>query len=297
MGGSVARKKGLGEDPIITVKLRKGLADRQRLPLAHVLTVLEEFRLMIAETGRKIQAERGMENPTGDFGLEIIAGEHGALLKKGSVQAPLAITNNVQTGILAAQEICRVLATLEREDGVPDPNQEFDRAILRRVARVARVQRQDKLELQVSVKRPGFSAPMVATFGTAGMSSIRALQSPTFEVEGMSLYGKLVELVDRDESDEDGKGFWGELRRETGECWRVQFKPSDTDKVTPLFRKQVMVTGKAVYYRVATPKIIADSITQDTDRDYESAFDELFGCYKEVYNTDTKTLLKQLRED
>ena len=290
-------KKKIEKDPVITLRLHGGLADRQRLPLAHVLTVLEEFRQMVADVGRKIQREHGMSNPTGDFGLEILAGEDGSLLKPGSVQAPLAITNNSKIGVLAALEICRVFDVLESDNGFPDQNQEFDRSLLRRVARLAKIQRADKLELEVSLQRPGIAEPMKATFGNAGISSVKAMQTPTFEVEGLTLYGKLVELVDRDQSEEDGKGFWGELRRETGEAWRVQFRSGFTDKATLLFRKQVVVTGRAVYYRIATPKIIADDITQDTERDYEAAFDELFGCYKERFDTNIGVLLKRIREE
>jgi hypothetical protein len=45
----------------------------------------------------------------------------------------------------------------------------------------------------------------------------------------------------------------------------------------------VVVTGKAVHYRIATPKIIADTIAADAERDYETAFDEVFGCYNLGY--------------
>jgi hypothetical protein len=191
----------------------------------------------------------------------------------------------------------RIFGLLEQEEGVPDPNAPLDKDVMRRVSRVARIQRTDRLELEVSVHRPGFAAPMTATFGAAGLASVKALQSPTFEVEGTTIYGKLVELIDRDQADEDGRWFWGELRRESGESWRVQFRPADIDKVTPLFRKQVAVAGKAVYYRVANPKIVADSIAPDADRDYEVAFDELYGCYRDAFGTDTKSLLKRLREE
>jgi hypothetical protein len=102
----------------------------------------------------------------------------------------------------------------------------------------------------------------------------------------------LVELLDRDPSEEDGKGFWGELRKDDGEAWRIQFKPSDVDEVTRLFRKQVMVTGKAIYYRVATHKLVAESIAADIERDYEAAFDELNGCYKDAFSPE---LLRAVR--
>jgi hypothetical protein len=285
------------DDALVTVKLQKGLADRKRLPLADVLGVLEEFRQMVAEAGRRIQRERGMANANGDFGLELVAGETGNLFKPGSVQAPLAITNNPTIGIIAVQEVVSALNDLEADEGVPEPNRRYDRMMLRRISRLARIQKRDHMELQISLNRPGIEVPITATFGTSGMASLMALQSPTLEVQGMSVYGKLIELVDHDESNEDGKGFWGELRRDTGEPWRVQFKSADSELVTGMFRKQVVVTGRAVYYNVTRPKIVAESISLDTDRDYEAAFDEIFGSYKDVFNADLETLLKRNRED
>ncbi len=285
------------EDTLITVKLQKGLADRKRLPLADVLGVLEEFRQMVAEAGRRIQRERGMANINGDFGLELVAGDAGNLFKPGSVQAPLAITINPTIGVLAVQEVVSALNSLEADEGVPEPNRQYDRLMLRRISRLATIQKRDHMELQVSLSRPGIDIPITATFGTSGMASLMALQSPTLEVQGMSVYGKLIELADHDASDEDGKGFWGELRRDTGEPWRVQFKSADSDLATTMFRKQVVVTGRAVYYNVTRPKIVADTIALDTDRDYEAAFDEIFGSYKGVFNANLNTLIKRNRED
>jgi hypothetical protein len=285
------------EDTIVNVKLQKGLADRQRLPLADVLGVLEEFRLMVAEAGRRLQRERGVPNPTGDFGLEIVAGELGNLFKPGSVQAPLAITENVTTGILAVQEVVAMLNTLEEDEGVPEPNRQYDRSMLRRVSRLARIQKRDRMELEISIIRPGVDIPLTATFGTSGMASLSALQTPTLEVQGVSMYGKLIELVDRDESDEDGKGFWGELRRDNGDPWRVQFRSSDIDLVTAMFRKQVVIVGRAVYYNVTRPKIVAETIALDADRDYEAGFDEIFGSSKSAFNADLDTLIRRNRED
>jgi hypothetical protein len=285
------------EDTIVNVKLQKGLADRQRLPLGDVLGVLEEFRLMVAEVGRRLQRERGVTNPTGDFGLEIVAGDLGNLFMPGSVQAPLAITENVTTGILAVQEVVAMLNTLEEDEGVPEPNRHYDRSMLRRVSRLARIQKRDRMELEVSIIRPGVDIPVTATFGTSGMASLSALQTPTLEVQGVSMYGKLIELVDRDESDEDGKGFWGELRRDNGEPWRVQFRSNDIDAVTAMFRKQVVIVGRAVYYNVTRPKIVAETITLDSDRDYEAGFDEIFGSSKNAFNADLETLIKRNRED
>lgn len=284
-------------DTIVMVKLQKGLADRQRLPLGDVLGVLEEFRQMVAEAGRRIQRERGMTKPTGDFGLELVAGDAGNLFKPGSVQAPLAMTSNVNTGILAVQEVVNLLNNLEEDEGVPEPNRRYDRPLLRRVARVARIQKRDRMELEISMSTPGVDVPVTATFGTSGMASLTALQTPTLEIQGMSMYGKLVELVDRDESDEDGKGFWGELRRDNGEPWRVQFRTGDSELVTTMFRKQVVVTGRAVYYNVTRPKIVVEIIALDSERDYEAAYDEIFGANKESFNADLNTLIRRNRED
>ena len=98
--------------PVFTIKLQKGLADRQRLPLADVIAVLEEVRQMIADMGREIQRDRGIEKPTGDFGLELLAGPRGILFKSGSVQAHVAITSNIDTGILAAQRVVTTVDSL-----------------------------------------------------------------------------------------------------------------------------------------------------------------------------------------
>jgi hypothetical protein len=98
------------DSPVFTIQLRKGLADRQRLPLADVVFILDEVRLMIVDIGREIQHELGIDKPTGDFGLELLAGPQGILFAPGSVQAHIAITSNIDTGILAAQ---RVVSTID----------------------------------------------------------------------------------------------------------------------------------------------------------------------------------------
>jgi len=285
------------DDPIITVRLTKGLAERNRLPLADVLIVLEELRQMFAIAGRRIQRERGIAHPTGDFGLEVIAENGASIFKKGSVEMPIAMTSNVPTGLLAAQDVFATLGALQMDEGVPEPNRVLDQGLLRRISRMARVQRRDRVQLELSITSPGFAAPIAATFGNAGIDSLKALQIPTFQVEGVSLFGKLVQLVDYDPEDEQEKGFWGELILSDGTPWRVQFKTADVATATPLFRKQVHVIGKAVYYRVRVPKIVAESIVADPERDYESAFDEIFGSYKNVFKADLATLLKRVDEE
>lgn len=285
------------DDPIITVRLTKGLAERNRLPLADVLSVLEELRQMFAIAGRRVQRARGMANPTGDFGLEVIAGEGASIFKKGSVEMPIVMTQNITTGLLAAQEVLSTLGALETDAGIPEPKRNLDQNLMRRISRIARVQRRDRTELEIRVEHPDFTAPIQVTFGNSGIETLKALQVPTFQVEGVSLFGKLIQLVTYDLEDNGEKGFWGELNLSDGDIWRVQFKPSDAERVTPLFSKQVHVIGKAVYYRVKTPKIVAESIVLDPDRDYETAFDEIFGSYKSVFNANFDTLMRRNNEE
>jgi hypothetical protein len=285
------------DDPIITVRLTKGLAERNRLPLGDVLSLLEELRQMFAVAGRRVQRARGMANPTGDFGLEVIAGDGASIFKKGSVEMPIVMTQNITAGLLAAQEVLSTLVALETEAGVPEPTRNLDQDLIRRISRIARVQRRDGTELEIRVEHRGSAAPITATFGSSGIETLKALQAPTFQVEGVSLFGKLVQLVDYAPEDDQEKGFWGELILSDGEVWRVQFKATDAQRVKPLFREQVHVTGKAVYYRVKTPKIVAESIVLDPDRDYEAAFDEIFGSYKNVFNADFDTLMRRNNEE
>ena len=284
-------------DPIFTVRLKKGLAERNRVPLSDLIAVLDELRLMISDIGKRLQRERGIANPSGDFGLKVIAGSDHNLFHKGSVEAPIAITMNSALGVLAAQEVLNTINALEAENGVPEPDRRMDQGILRRISRVAKIQRRDRMELEVRIQQPGVALLQKATFGSAGMDTLKALEKPTFRVEGVSLYGKLIQLRDHDLSDDTEKGFWGELIRADGEFWRVQFQSGDDEAIAKLFRQQVQVTGTAVYFRVASPKILVDSIALDPERDYEAAFDGMFGKYKGVFKSDLQSILKQMREE
>jgi hypothetical protein len=289
-------------DPIIFVKLQEGLADRHRLPLNHVIGVLEEIRQMVTEAGREIQRERGIERPTGDFGLELIADDDGIVFRQGSVEAAIAITSDVSDGFLAAQKIVNTVERLREERQKKTPTKEdFDHGIVRRLSRIARIQRTDRTRLAISV-RPAKSETLVpalpdysTVFDQVAIDQVRSLQAPTFSVDGMVIFGKLTELKDRDEEENSIRGFWGELKRENGEAWRIQFKAGDADAVTRLFRKQVTISGKAYYYRAHAPKLVATETKAEHERDYEAAFDELYGCDKNLYKSDLSTLLKEMR--
>jgi hypothetical protein len=273
-------RKNEFDAPVIRVKLQKGLADRQMLPLDHVLRVLEEVRQMVLDAGKEIQRGAGMEHPTAEFGLELLAGDKGIAFKGGSVEAQIAITSNTRDGLLAAQRIVHTVNALRAKQYIPET--EADRSIVRRLNRVAQIQQTDKTELQLAVAKPGTKKVQEAIFGEAAAAVAWSIQAPVFQMEDMVLYGKLYELRDRAADDEGNRGFFGELRRENGDVWRVVFKAKDVDRVASLFRKQVSIRGTAKYYRIAAPRLLAEEINPDQERDYEAAFDELYGCDAEV---------------
>ncbi|MGO9095739.1 MAG: hypothetical protein ACLQGV_10995 [Bryobacteraceae bacterium] len=287
------------EDPILTVKLQKGLADRKRLPLGHVLAVLDELRQLITAIGKEMQRDSGVLHPTGDFGLELVANLEDAVFQPSSVRADIAVTQDVRIGVLATQQVVKTVGLLDNDDfpGLRT-GETIDPRIIRHLNRIAKIQKSDRTELHLAFQLPDYERPMAARFGQAGMSAVRSLLAAAFTVEGATLYGKLYELSDHDPSDEDQAGrFWGELRRENGDVWRLEFRSGDVGQVAPMFRKQVVVTGNAVYFRVFTPKLVVEQIALDRDRDYVAAFDELFGTDRELYRTDLDTLLRQMRGD
>lgn len=284
----------VSDSPIFVVRLEKGLADRQRLPLQHVISVLEEVRQMISEAGRDVQREMGFERPTGDFGLELVAGQNGILFRPGSVQAHIAITQDIQAGLQAADRVVGLVQRLEKRE-VQEVDEPSEKQIVRRLNRIAKYQRIDKTELRLVVVRSATITTEPALFGDSAIETIRSLQTPVFEMEQTTIFGKLYELRDRDDEDEENsKGFWGELRRENGEVWRMQFGQND-ERAVPMFRKQVAATGTAKYYRIANPKLIVKDIDLDIERDYEAAFDELFGSEKKTLGTDSQALLREIR--
>jgi hypothetical protein len=186
----------------------------------------------------------------------LIAGEHGIAFKAGSVQANIAVTERPGTGFKVIQSVIDTIGLLDRED-FPEAtaDRQIDRRIIRRLGRIARIQRHDRTQMRLSVTRPNQLKPVTANFGPNAVAAVRSLQAPTFRVEGSILYGKLTELVDRTTiEDEEERGFWGELVADDGETWRILFRANDEEKATPLFRKQVKVIGTAVYYRIARPK-------------------------------------------
>jgi hypothetical protein len=293
-------------EAVLTITLQKGLADRNRLPLAHVIKVLQEVRGMLIDAGREILKERGVEEPKNDFGLELLA-EDGTAFHKGSVRSNIAITVDVEVGILAAQAVLETVRELDvalnqEFVGTPKRLEPTEARIVHRLERIAFINEIAKAEARFQVKVPKALMPdqamktirRPATFGAREAEAIRVYRLPDFVEENLLLYGRLFELKDPAEADEGVGFFWGELKRDNGEKWRIQFNDEDEGLVTPLFRHQVMVTGTAHYYQTRSPKLTANAgaIHADVDRDYEAAFDELFGCEKQAFNMPLDELLK-----
>jgi len=283
------------DNAVFTIVFRKGLAERNRLPIEHVIRTLQELDELIKEVGRQVQRERGKENPTGDFGVELLAGRTGLVFQKGSLKASAAITQDLDSAEIAVTRVMDTANLLQRKQPASiDPS---GAAIIRRFARLSGWQRRDKTELRLEWKKTG-QRLQSAMFGEAAIQTIESISGAEMIVEGLTLYGKLRELKDRTiEPEDEGKGFWGELLTDAGERWRILFANAALDKVLPLFRKQVVVTGDAKYFKAYNPRLDARSIEKDIDRDYVAAFDKYEGSdAKDFGGKSVEKLLKELRD-
>lgn len=283
------------DSAVFTIVFRKGLAERNRLPLEHVIRTLQELDELIKEVGRQVQRERGKENPTGDFGVELLAGRTGLVFQKGSLKASAAVTQDLDSAEIAVTRVMDTANLLQRKQPASiDPS---GAPIIRRFARLIGAQRKDRTELRLEWKKPG-QRLKAAKFGEAAIQTIESISAAEMTIEGLTLYGKLRELKDRTiEPDDEGKGFWGELLTDAGEHWRILFANAALEKVLPLFRKQVVVTGDAKYFRAYNPRLNAHNIEKDIDRDYVAAFDKYEGSdAKDFGNADVEELLRELRD-
>jgi hypothetical protein len=289
--------------PVFSVRFTDGLATRNRLPLDHVIRVLNEIKGMMEEVGRRVQRERGASEPDGDFGLELAAG-----FRRGSVRADILITRNVDVGAVVAQQILETVSRLGRQPLAKNkrkpvqqtpsdlPTRGFDPRVVTRLNNIGKVQEIDKTKMELSLRTNG-GRPNRAVFDKRSVQVVAELREPNFSVSGLTVYGKLRQLRDKyDDDEESAKAFFGELTADDGTVWRVEFKPRDVDRAAALFRKQVYVNGNATYYQALHPRIDALEFGPDEERDYETAFDELFGSSPELGRTDIHALLKELRE-
>jgi hypothetical protein len=283
--------------PVFTIRFTEGLADRHRLPLDHVIRVLNEVQGLIKDVGRRVQRERGDANPDGDFGLELLAG-----FRRGSVQADLVFTRNLAIAAVVGGQI---LETIRQLSSTPPRRgtkastkakaNTYDPRVVARLDNIGTVQKADRTKTVLSLRTGEIGKRATkAILDTKAVKAARALREPNFTLEDLTVYGKLRELRDKYDDDEDArKAFYGELLTDDGTVWRVEFKPRDGAEAAALFRKQVFVTGVATYYKALTPKIEAVRFGVDKHRDYEAAFDELFGSDPELSGIDLQTLLNE----
>jgi hypothetical protein len=284
---------------VFTIRFTEGLATRNRLPLDHVIRVLTEIKGMLESVGKQVQRARGVEDPTGDFGLELVSG-----FQKGSVKAALAITKDVEAGVIAAGQVLDTVSRLSakppRKSKTGDASAlvrgDYDPRVVSRLGNIGKVQEIDKTRVEMALRSNG-GRPQKAVFDRRTSQVITKLRQPNFAIDGITLYGKLKELTDNHDDDEEGKkAFYGELVGDDGNIWRIEFRPRDVERAALLFRKQVFITGNVTYYKARNPRITAQEFGPDEERNYEAAFDELFGANKEFANEDLDTLVRDLED-
>lgn len=287
--------------PIFSIRFTEGLAERNRLPLDHVIRVLTEIKGMLESVGKQVQRSRGSTEPTGDFGLELVGG-----FQKGSVKAALAITKDVEAGVIAAGYVLDTVTrlgtfkatrspTIVRADGLTTDS--YDPRLMTRLGSIGKVQEIDKTRVEMALKSNGGRAQK-AVFDRRTSKVLNKLREPNFAIEDVTIYGKLRELRDRAvEGQEDKKTFSGELVGDDGNTWRIDFRPGDAAKAAGLFRKQVYITGNVTYFKALNPRINARAFGLDEERDYLAAFDAMYGSIPELAKVDLDTLISELETD
>lgn len=280
------------EPAIFHIDFSKGKANRNRLPLAHVVEILQEFDLMIREVGKKIQRDNGVENPDGDFGIELLAGATGIAFAKGSFRTANAITKDVENGLLAVSHIIGTTGFVERKKSVSVD--EYGMPIVRRLSRVAEIQEQDQTEIRLKLAKQG-KVTDTALFTNRGIQAIKSLGEAELAIEAITVYGKLKKLADYSKDDEHTV-LGGTLIEDNGNEWRVRFLQTDLKKVQRLFTKQVVVSGDASYFRTRTPRLDAKTVDEDRERDFVAGYKRFRKDYRDVFgDRDTSDILKDIR--
>jgi len=278
---------------IFSVILDKGKAMRHRLPMTHVISTLRELDFMIRELGQKIQRDRGVQAPDGDFGIELLATSTGLVFRKGSVKAQAEITKDVDNGIETITQIIGTTNIVDAKKEVVSVD-EYGAPVVRRLAKIAPIQEQDETELKLQLAVQGKIVEK-SRFGKSGLENIRKLSAAEFQIESLTVYGKLRRLTDRSLTDEEDD-IWGELIEDNGNKWRMKFIPADLKKVRALFTRQVVVIGDAYYFKTTSPRLNVKDIQADKPRNYLAAFNAFGRKYKDVFGNRTpKEILDDIR--
>jgi len=280
------------EPAVFQIEFKKGKADRNRLPLAHVLATLQELDLMIREVGRKVQRDSGIENPDGDFGIELLAGSTGIAFSKGSVRASAAITRDVENGIQTVGRVIGTTAGIEKKQVASVD--EYGAPVVRRFAKIGEMQELDHTELGLKLAQKGTVTDKAVLSGR-GFDALRALSAADFSIESLTVYGKLKRLTDFSK-DEDRMLLWGELVEDNGDVWRVRFLNANLKKVRDLFTKQVVISGDASYFKTKHPRLDARTVSEDRERHYIAGFNRFRKDYRRIFgDRDPEEILKEIR--
>ena len=260
------------DNTAFTLVFRKGLADRNRLPIEQVIKTLQEFQELIREVGKQVQHRNGVEHPDGDFGIELLATNTGLVFRKGSLKAKAVPTRDIAN----ARETLTLIYSNVRSYSKPVTSQmqQTEATIARRMYKIGELQREARTELAVVVQISEQRAK-TATLTQKAVAHLETISAPQMRVGGVTLYGKLRQLNDRSKDDDGGKFFWGELHTETHEKWRLKFPSSDVARITSLFRNQVVVGGNATYFGTQSPRLDVSTIFPDPPRNYLNAYAEL----------------------
>jgi hypothetical protein len=282
-----------GSETIFSIVFKKGLANKNRLPLVHVLSTLREIDAMIREVGRKVQQEAGIESPDGDFGIELLAGATGLAFQKGSIKTASAFTKDVPNGTETLRRIIRTTDAIETKKVVSIDD--FGAPVAKRLAVISPWQQQDKTELSIQLAERG-KVSAHTRFSEKGIRAIQKMSESQFSIESITLYGKLRGLTDRSKTEKEDD-IWGELLEDSGNTWRIKFVPADLDKAKELFTRQVVIFGDATYFKTKDPRLDVKNITQDKERDYVAAFNHFAQEYESVFgDRDPDDILKDIRE-
>ncbi|MFY9561961.1 MAG: hypothetical protein WAQ52_17140 [Terriglobales bacterium] len=280
------------EPVVFQVEFKKGTATRNRLPLADVLGTLQELDLMIRELGKKVQRDSGVENPDGDFGMELLAGSTGIAFAKGSIKSHLLITKDIENGVRTVSRVIGTTAIVEKKEVTSVD--EYGAPVVRRLAKIGDIQEGNKTELHLQLAQKGKITDK-ANLSKNGLEALRALSASDFAIESVTLYGKLKKLADFGRDDEEG-AIWGQLVEDNGNIWRVRFAESDLQKVKNLFRQQVVVSGDANYFKTKNPRLDAKTIGPDKDRNYVTGFKRFRKNYRAIFgDRDPQEILKDIR--
>lgn len=129
---------------------------------------------MIREVGTQIHRDHGIENPDGDFGIELLAGASGVAFAKGSIKATALITRDTVNGVESVNPVISTTDGIEKKK--PSAVDEYGEYVLRRLPRISDIQEKDGTELKLQLAQQG-KVTNKATFSESGMKVIRSVVS------------------------------------------------------------------------------------------------------------------------